>query len=101
MAYSDYPQAMSNNAKTGQMLNQRQGGRCATAVGKETARILVGRRPLSKARVKRMHAYLQRAETYYDPKDRTACGTISYLLWGGLAAKRWAAAKVREIDAEG
>ena len=36
-----------------------------------------------------MYKYTQRAEAYYDPSDTKACGTISYLLWGGLAAKRW------------
>jgi hypothetical protein len=40
--------------------------------------------------VKRMYSYLSRAATYYDPSDDTACGTISYLLWGGEPALRWA-----------
>jgi hypothetical protein len=44
-----------------------------------------------------MHSYLSRAETYYDPNDSKACGTISYLLWGGLAGKRWAQSKLQEL----
>jgi len=40
---------------------------------------------------------LSRAEEYYDESDTEACGTISYLLWGGLAAKRWSEAKLKEL----
>ncbi len=50
-----------------------------------------------------MFSYLSRAEAFYDESDSTACGTISYLLWGGDAAKRWSASKLKElgvIDAE-
>ena len=47
---------------------------------------------------KRMYSYLSRAETYYDAGDSKACGTISYLLWGGKAGKRWALSKLKELD---
>lgn len=81
---------MRNNAKRGIELNKsKRKGKCATPVGKETSRLLSQGAPLSKARVIRMYKYTQRAEAYYDPSDTSACGTISYLLWGGLAAKRW------------
>ena len=30
-----------------------------------------------------MYSYLSRAEEYYKEGDNEACGTISYLLWGG------------------
>ena len=45
-----------------------------------------------------MYSYLSRAEEYYDESDTTACGTISYLLWGGKSAKSWAEAKMKELD---
>jgi len=57
-------------------------------------------KPISKATISRMVSYLSRAETYYDPNDTKACGTISYLLWGGLAAKRWAISKLKELDGQ-
>ena len=44
-----------------------------------------------------MYSYLSRAEEYYDENDKEACGTISYLLWGGLAGKRYAAKKLKEF----
>ena len=44
-----------------------------------------------------MYSYLSRAEEYYDESDTKACGTISYLLWGGLAGKRWASSKLKEL----
>jgi uncharacterized protein len=89
---------MTNNARRGRELNEEVGGRCATDVGKETARILANRETLSDDRVVRMFSFLSRAETYYDESDPKACGTISYLLWGGKAAKRWSEARVKEMQ---
>jgi len=43
-----------------------------------------------------MYSYLSRAAEYYEPGDTTACGTISYLLWGGEPALRWAERVLRE-----
>jgi len=43
-----------------------------------------------------MYSYLSRAEEYYDESDSSACGTISYLLWGGKAGLRWATGVMRE-----
>ena len=97
MPWGDYPQAMTDAAKRGIRLNKERGGRCATAVGKETSRILSSRGELSNARVVRMKAYLERARTYYKPDDTEACGTISYLLWGGLPALRWSRRIVKKI----
>ena len=48
--------------------------------------------------VKRMFSYLSRAQEYYDEGNSEACGTISYLLWGGKAGLRWAGSKLRELD---
>ena len=98
MPFSEYPEAMRNNARRGQRLNKEVGGKCATAVGKETARILAAGETLSDARVKRMFSFLSRAETYYNPDDTEACGTISYLLWGGKTAHNWAAEKVKQME---
>ena len=44
-----------------------------------------------------MYSFLSRAETYYDAGDTTACGTISYLLWGGKSALSWSRNKLREL----
>lgn len=100
MPYNDYPEAMTNNARRGRELNDEVDGRCATDVGKETARILANRETLTEDRVKRMYSFLSRAETYYDESDTKACGTISYLLWGGKAALRWSEARVNEMEEE-
>lgn len=95
--YSDYPQAVSNNAKRGIELNKKVNNRCATSVGKVRAQQLANREKISVDTIKRMYSYLSRAETYYDAGDTTACGTISYLLWGGLAGKRWAESKLKKL----
>ena len=96
-SYSDYPDAVKNNAKRGIELNAKINNRCATSVGKVRAQQLAQGKPLSVETIKRMYSYLSRAEEYYDEGDSTACGTISYLLWGGLAAKRWSASKLKEL----
>ena len=93
--YNDYPQAVVNNAKRGIELNKKVNNKCATLVGKNRARQLVAKEKLSVSTIKRLYSYLSRAEEYYDEGDSKACGTISYLLWGGKAAKRWAESKLK------
>lgn len=96
-SFSDYPDAVSNNARKGVELNEKVGNRCATDTGKIRGQQLADKRPLSVETIKRMHSYLSRAEEFYDEGNNEACGTISYLLWGGLAGKRWAESKLKEL----
>jgi len=96
--YNDYPEAVRNNAKRGIELNAKVNNNCATQVGKVRAQQLANGENISVQTIKRMYSYLSRAETYYNPDDTEACGTISYLLWGGLAAKRWSESKLKELD---
>ena len=94
--WSNYPDAVSNNAKRGIELNEKVGNKCATQVGKVRAQQLAKGEPVSFDTVQRMYSYLSRAEEYYDESDSQACGTISYLLWGGKAGLRWAEKIMRE-----
>jgi len=96
-SYSDYPDAVKNNAKRGIELNEKNDNKCATDVGKIRGQQLAQGKPLSVETISRMYSYLSRAETYYDEGDSSACGTISYLLWGGKAGKRWAESKLKEL----
>ncbi len=96
-SYSDYPSGVKNNAKRGLELNKKVDNKCATQVGKVRAQQLAQGKPITKETIKRMYSYLSRAETYYDEGDSKACGTISYLLWGGKAGKRWAESKLKEL----
>jgi len=97
-SYSDYPDAVSNNAKRGIELNEKVNNKCATQVGKVRAQQLAQKEAVTLETIKRMYSYLSRAEEYYDEGDTEACGTISYLLWGGKAGLRWADAKLKEIE---
>ena len=97
-SYRDYPDSVSNNAKRGIELNEKQGNKCATEVGKIRAQQLAQKQPVSLETIKRMYSYLSRAEEYYDEGDTTSCGYISYLLWGGKSAKSWAESKLKELD---
>ena len=95
--YSDYGSGVRNNAKRGIELNKKVNNKCATSVGKVRAQQLARGEKLSVSTIKRMYSYLSRAETYYDPNDSKACGTISYLFWGGKAALSWSRGKLREL----
>ena len=96
--YNDYPDAVSNNAKRGIELNEKVNNKCATLVGKNRAATLAKKGNISLSTIKRMYSYLSRAEVYYDESDTKACGTISYLLWGGKAGLRWSLSKLKELD---
>ena len=96
-SYADYPDAVSNNAKRGIELNEKVNNKCATQVGKVRARQLADKEAISIDTIKRMYSYLSRAEEYYDEGDTEACGTISYLLWGGKAGLRWSESKLKEL----
>jgi hypothetical protein len=97
-SYSDYPKSVSNNAKRGIELNEKVNNKCATQVGKVRATQIAQGKPVSVETIKRMFSYLSRAQEYYDEGNSEACGTISYLLWGGKAGLRWAGSKLRELD---
>ena len=96
-AYSDYPNGVKNNAKKGIELNEKVNNKCATQVGKIRAKQLAQGKAISKETIKRMYSFLSRAEEYYDEGDSKACGTISYLLWGGKAGLRWSESKLKEL----
>jgi len=96
-SYSDYPDSVKNNAQRGIDLNKEVKNKCATDVGKIRAQQLAQGKPISVSTIKRMYSYLSRAEEYYNEKDKEACGTISYLLWGGKSAKTWALSKLKQL----
>lgn len=97
-SYSDYPKAAKENAARGIRLNKEIGNKCATQVGKVRAQQIADGEPLSKETITRTFSYLSRAKAYYKPSDNKACGTISYLLWGGDEMLRWAESKMNNED---
>ena len=102
--YNDYPKAAVEAAKRGIELNKENGNKCATQVGKVRAQQLANGEALSLDTIRRMRAFLIRQKDNYElareRKDYTACGYISYLLWGGEAALPWAEKKLRQAGEE-
>lgn len=96
--FNDYPESVSNNAKRGIELNEAVNNKCATLVGKKRAQQLSQKEKISIDVIQRMYSYLSRAEVYYNENDTKACGTISYLLWGGKSALSWSKNKLKELD---
>ena len=99
-SYSDYPKQAVENAKKGIELKEAIGNSCATAVGKQRGQDIANRRALSYKTIKRTYSYLSRAEEYYNPSDEKACGTISYLLWGGKSMKGYCKSVIDEVESE-
>ena len=98
-SYGGYPQSAKNNAKRGIELNEKLNNKCATQVGKVRARQLEKGENFTLPTLKRIYSYLSRAATYYDPGNNEACGTISYLLWGGKSMLNWTTSKLKGLDA--
>jgi hypothetical protein len=97
-SYNDYPQAVRSNAKRGIELNEKNGNKCATQVGKVRAQQLADGERVTVDTIKRMYSYLSRAKEDYEQATPQDCGYISYLLWGGLAGLRWSEAKLKELE---
>lgn len=93
-SFNDYPEAAKSNAERGIRLNDELGNKCATQVGKVRAQQIANGEPLSEETIKRTYSYLSRAKEYYNPDDKEACGTISYLLWGGEEMLGWCERKM-------
>ena len=97
-SYGGYPESARNNAKLGIKRNKELGNKCATQVGKVRGQQLARGEKFTKSTLKRIYSYLSRAEAYYDPSKPEACGTISYLLWGGKSMKNWVESKLKGLD---
>jgi len=104
VSFNDYPDSVVEAAKRGIDLNESINNKCATQVGKVRAQQLANKEKVSIDTIQRMRAFLIRQKGNYDlaveRRDYTACGYISYLLWGGPDALPWAERKLKEIDIE-
>ena len=96
-SYTDYGDDVKGNAKRGRELNEKNGNKCATQVGKVRSAQLESGEAISLKTLKRMYSYLSRAETYYDESNTNSCGTISFLLWGGKSGLSWSRNKLKEL----
>lgn len=99
-SYSDYPEAVRNNAKRVLKFVEENGwGPCGTDVGKQRANQLAKGEALSVYTIKRMYSYLSRHEV--DLASSTSyedgCGLLMYDAWGGKAALTWSRSKLREL----
>lgn len=99
-SYGGYPESASNNAKLGIKRNKELGNKCATQVGKVRGQQLARGEKFTLPTLKRIYSYLSRAAEYYDPSKPDACGTISYLLWGGKSMLNWTESKLNSIDGD-
>lgn len=100
-SYSDYPEAVKNNAKNALDWAEENGwGSCGTDVGKQRANQLANGEPISVETIKRMYSFLSRhkdnAETSKGYGD--GCGQLMYDAWGGASALSWAESKLKQIE---
>ena len=98
--YSDYPQAVKNNARRVLKYVEENGwGSCGTPVGKHRANQLASGEAISLDDLKRMYSYLSRHKVDLETSTSYAegCGLLMYDAWGGRAALTWSRSKLREL----
>jgi len=99
--YSDYPEAVRNNAKRVlEYVDENGWGPCGTPVGKQRANQLANGEPLSVDTIKRMFSYLSRHEVDLETSTSYSdgCGLLMYDAWGGKAALVWSRNKLKELE---
>jgi HK97 family phage prohead protease len=99
-SYSDYPEAVKNNARRVLKYVEENGwGSCGTEVGKQRANQLAKGEALSVDTIKRMYSYLSRHEVDLETSSsyEDGCGRLMYDAWGGKAALTWSRSKLREL----
>jgi ribosomal protein S27E len=104
ISYSDYPDAVKNNAKAAlDYANENGWGSCGTEVGKQRANQLAKGEPISFDTIKRMYSYLSRHEVDLDSSKvyGDGCGKLMYDAWGGKSALSWAESKIKQVERKG
>jgi hypothetical protein len=99
-SYSDYPDGVKNNAKRALEFAEENGwGSCGTPVGKIRANQLAEGKPISVDTIKRMYSFLKRHEVDLESSTsyNDGCGKLMFDSWGGKAAMRWSASKLKEL----
>ena len=100
-SYSDYPDAVKNNAKAALKYAEENGwGSCGTEVGKIRANQLAKSEPISLDTIKRMYSYLSRHAIDLESSKGygDGCGKLMYDAWGGKSALSWAESKINQIE---
>jgi len=100
-SYSDYPQAVKNNARSVLKYVEVNGwGSCGTPVGKQRANQLANGEPVSLDTIKRMFSYLSRHEVDLQTSSsyEDGCGRLMYDAWGGKEALVWSRNKLKELE---
>jgi hypothetical protein len=100
-SYSDYPDAVKNNAKAAlDYANENGWGSCGTEVGKIRANQLSKGAPISFDTIKRMYSYLSRHAVDLESSKGygDGCGKLMYDAWGGKSALAWAESKINQIE---
>jgi hypothetical protein len=100
-SYSDYPDAVKNNAKAVLKYVEENGwGSCGTPVGKVRANQLANGEAISIDTIKRMYSYLSRHEVDLEASKGydDGCGKLMYDSWGGKSALAWSKSKINQAE---
>ena len=103
MAFSNYPQSATNNAKRALEHREKHGTKCGTQVGWQRATQLAKREALSEDTLVRTFSFLSRAKVYdqgkyFDEDEKEICGSIMYDAWGGDSMLRWAKSTIEKME---
>ncbi len=94
--YGDYPKSVRNNAKKGLELNKKLDSKCGSVINQSRAKRLMKGHPISIHTIKQMNNNLNKSAEYFDVKKQLSCENVNFLLWGGLAAKKWSESKLKK-----
>jgi hypothetical protein len=100
-SYSDYPEAVKNNARRVlKYVDEFGWGPCGTPVGKQRANQLANGEPVSVDTIKRMFSYLSRHEVDLQTSSsyEDGCGRLMYDAWGGKEGLVWSRNKIKELE---
>lgn len=99
------PKGVQQAAQRGlDLLKEGKGGPGLTDVGRARGKQLAGGQSVSKATLRKMHAYFSRhgvdQKKDWAKKGHETPGYVAWLLWGGDAGKTWADSMTRRFDNE-
>lgn len=105
-SYNDYPSAAVQAAKKALKWREEHGDEvdAGTRVGWKRANQLANKENLTIDTIKRMHSFFarhdgnQKISTEYKDTPWKDNGYVSWLLWGGDAAYKWAKEKLKDIE---
>lgn len=87
--FNDYPKSVTNNARKGIKLYEKNDKKGLSKTGYKMAQIFSKRQTITLAQLKRMRNFLNKNRENFDSKNMQKSESINHLLWGGDSGLEW------------